>query len=93
MRVLEQSENHAEVAVENVTSVWLFVIPLFDPGDLQSLYVLQRLSPGVWGLASLTGAREGALNPSGTASYVNRAVAIYRHIVGIPTDQFPPASP
>ena len=46
MRVLDQGENHAEIAVENVTSVWLFVIPLFDPGDLQSLYILQRLSPG-----------------------------------------------
>ena len=93
MRVLEQGESHAAVEVENVTSVWLFVIPLFDPGDLQSLYTLQRLSAGDWGFASLTGAREGALNPSGTASYVNRAVAIYRHIVGIPTDQSPPASP
>ena len=93
MRVLEHSDDHAELVVENVTSVWMFVIPLFDPGDLQSLFIVRRLSPGVWGFASLSGAREGALNPSSTASYINRAVAIYRHIVGIPTDQDPPASP
>ncbi len=93
MRVLERGEDHAVIVVENVTSVWLFVIPLFDPGDLQSLYVLRRLSPGVWGFQSLTGAREGMLIPSSAASYVNRAVAIYRHIIGIPTDQNPPASP
>jgi hypothetical protein len=93
MRVLDHAEDHAELAVDNVTGVWLFVIPLFDPGDLQSLYIVQRLSPGVWGFASLTGAREGALNPGGSASYVNRAVAIFRHIVGIPTDQAPPAAP
>lgn len=93
MRVLDHDEDQAVITVENVTSVWLFVIPLFDPGDLQSLYIVQRLSPGVWGFTSLSGAREGALNPSGSASYVNRTVAIYRHFVGIPTDQPPPASP
>ncbi len=93
MRVLERGEDHVVIAIENVTSVWMFVIPLFDPGDLQSLYILRRLSPGVWGYQSLTGAREGVLNPSSAASYVNRAVAVYRHIVGIPTDQNPPASP
>jgi hypothetical protein len=26
------------------------------------------------------------------ASYINRAVAYYRHIAGIPTDQEPPAA-
>lgn len=93
MRVLEHDEDHAAITVENATSVWLFVIPLFDPGDLQSLYIVRRLSPGVWGFASLSGAREGVLNPGAAGSYVNRAVAIYRHIVGIPTDQDPPASP
>ena len=92
MRVLERGENHAVIQIENVTSVWLFVIPLFGPGDLQSLYILRRLSPGVWSYQSLTGAREAVLIPSETASYVNRAVAIYRHILGIPTDQDPPAS-
>ncbi len=93
MRVLERDDDHAVIAIENVTSVWMFVLPLFDPGDLQSLYIVRRLSPGVWGYQSLTGAREGVLNPSGGASYINRAVAIYRHIVGIPTDRNPPASP
>jgi len=29
---------------------------------------------------------------AGDASYINRAVAFYRHIAGIPSDQEPPAA-
>jgi hypothetical protein len=68
-----------------------FVLPLFAPGDLLATYVLEKLSPGVWGYYSLSDAREGVFGGRHEASYENRAVAIYRHMVGIPTDQEPPA--
>jgi hypothetical protein len=79
-KVQELSQDRMVIAIQNVTGVRLFLLTLFDPGDLQSLYILQRLSPGVWGFYSLTGVREVALTSSQPASYVNRAVAIYRHI-------------
>jgi hypothetical protein len=35
-----------------------------------------------------------SLLPAGNeASYINRAVAFYRYLTGIPTDMEPPASP
>ena len=69
------------LTVDNVTGVWLFLLRLFGPGDLQSLYVLERLGPGRWGYYSLTGVREGLLARRGDrASYVNRSMSIYRHI-------------
>jgi hypothetical protein len=84
-------QGRVEIAVENVTDVSLFLFPLFNPGDLHSLYIMQRLSPTVWGFYSLTGVRGGMLVSDQPASYINRAIAIYRHIVGTPTDQNPPA--
>jgi hypothetical protein len=39
-----------------------------------------------------TGGNASSLIAGHEASLVNRAVAIYRHLTGIPTDQEPPAS-
>jgi hypothetical protein len=33
-----------------------------------------------------------SLSTGGEAPYINRAVAFFRHIAGIPTDQEPPAA-
>lgn len=90
MRVREVGRDRFVIAVENASTVWLFLLPLFDPGDLRSLYFVERLSPGAWGFYSLSGFREGALSGGGKGSYINRAVALFRHFGGIPTDQDPP---
>jgi hypothetical protein len=92
-KVEEASSDRIILAIENVTEVWAYLLRLFGPGDLHSLYILRGLSPGVRGLYILTGARTGSLASSEPAYYVNRAVAIYRHIVGIPTDRDPPVRP
>jgi hypothetical protein len=92
-RVDVLDHDRVEIAIENVTDVSLFLLALFNPGDLHSRYILERLSPKVWGFYSLTGVRAGMLVSDQPASYINRAIAIYRHILGIPTDQDPPASP
>jgi hypothetical protein len=94
MRLTKLGPDRFVISVENVTGVWLFVLPLFAPGDLHSLYVLRQLSPGLWGYYGLSGIREGAAGLFGSdrASLINRAAAVYRHIAGIPTDQEPPAA-
>jgi hypothetical protein len=46
----------------------------------------------VWGYYGLWGIRAGALTSGHEASSVNRALAFYRHVAGIPTDQEPPAA-
>ena len=79
---------------ENVTAVRVLAMAIFGPGDLRTLYFFERSSPDAWGYYSLAG-----VDPVSTlaiqgreASYVNRAVAIFRHVAGLPTDQEPPAA-
>jgi hypothetical protein len=76
------------VSIENASDVSLFVFTLFHPRDLQSTYIFMKLAPGKWGYYNLSGAREGAgMIGDHEASYLNRAVAIYRHLVGVPSGQ------
>lgn len=94
MHLIAIGQEHLVIGVENVSSVSVFIFTAFDPGDLQSTYVFTRLGPNTWGYYSLSGAREGAaLLGSHGASYLNRAMAIYRHLTGLPGDQGPPAAP
>jgi hypothetical protein len=71
--------------------------PTFRPGDLQSIYFLDRESHGsndVWRYYSLvrTGRKASKLITGHEASSVNRAVAFYRYLAGIPTNMEPPAA-
>lgn len=92
MRVLEKRPDRLVVAVDNATPVRLLLLRLFAPGDLQSTFFLERLSGSdVWGYYGLWGIRTNALTSGHEGSSVNRAVAMFRHIAGIPTDQEPPA--
>ena len=92
MRVLERRPDRLVVTVANATPVRLVLLTLFAPGDLQSTFFLDRLpASGTWGYYGLWGIRTNALTSGHEASSVNRAVAMYRHIAGIPTDQEPPA--
>ena len=91
MKVTAVESNRLVVTIENVSAVSLFIFTLFDPGDLESTYIFEKLAPTKWGYYSLSGVREGAVAIGNhEASYLNRAAAIYRHLVGIPGDQEPP---
>jgi uncharacterized protein DUF6675 len=87
MRVVESGLDRFTINVENVSSVWVFVFPIFAPGDLVSTYIVERLSPTEWGYYSLSGARSSDVGRDQEASYANRALAIYRHILSVPFDR------
>ena len=95
MRLLEVRPERLVIQTENITSVRFWLLPLFEPGDVQAVYFLERLSPDVWGYYSLTstGGDPQLLRRGQEGSYINRAVALYRHFAGIPTDRDPPAAP
>lgn len=95
LQVRERSAERAVIASGNVTPVRRFLITLFPPGTLQSVVFIQHLSPRVWGLyiLSRTGGETSLLAEGHDASYINRAVALYRQIAGIRTDAEPPAAP
>ena len=93
-RVLALDRERLAVASENLTPVKMTVVTLFEPGALQTAYFVERRAPGVWSFYSLTRTRmASSLMPIGSdAPYINRAVAFYRLVAGIPTDQEPPAA-
>jgi hypothetical protein len=92
MRVIARTPDRVVVSVANASPVRAMLLTLFAPAELQTTYFLDRLGPDDWGYYGLSGATTGLLTGGHAASFINRAVAAYRHFVGIPTDQEPPAA-
>jgi hypothetical protein len=94
MRVTEASPDRIVFSVENVSAMRYVVITLFHPGDMQSIYFLDRESADVWRfyLITRTGERASGMVTGKPASSINRAVAFFRHYAGIATDRDPPAA-
>ena len=94
LHILEATAERLVFDVANVTVMRYMFLPLFHPGEMQSIYYLDRESDDVWryyGMAR-TGKNASSLTAGHEASWINRAVAFFRHVAGIPTDQEPPAS-
>lgn len=94
LRIRALSPRRMVFDVENAGTIKYLVIPLFDPGQAQSLCYLEQESSDVWKYYALlrTSGKAAALVPGHEASAINRAVAVYRRLAGIPGDQEPPAS-
>jgi hypothetical protein len=95
LHILKASPDRIVFATENITTMRYLLIPLFQPGELQSLYFLDRESPEVWRYYCLAriGKHASSLTAGHQASSINRAVAFYRRLAGIPLDKEPPAAP
>jgi hypothetical protein len=94
MHIAEASADRLVFDVENVTKLRYLLVTLFSPGEIQSIYFLDRESENVWRYYSMvrTGKNANRLVTGNESSAINRAVAFYRHMVGIPTAQEPPAA-
>jgi hypothetical protein len=94
MLVLTASPDRLVVETENVTTMRYLLLPVFPPGEMQSIYFLEREPDDVWRYYSIsrTGRNASWLTAGHEASSINRAVAFYRYLAGIPTDQEPPAA-
>ena|ERR1700722_16574529 len=94
MRVREINQSCLVIETENVTAVHWFALTLLKPGGLRAMYFIEERSRGIWSFYALTRIGEGSWLIGGhDRSYVNRVVALYRHIAGIPTDRDPPSAP
>ncbi len=94
MAVLERAADRVVLKVENSSPIRLFRVPLLAAGEQELVVFLERESESVWRFYSLTRTGEGVVAwraRERMPSYVNRAVAEYRHLAGIPTDHEPPA--
>jgi hypothetical protein len=94
MRILEASPDRVVVEIENASSIHYLLVTLFHPRELQSIYFFDRESPDTWRFYSIvrTAPPTTRLLTGNESSAINRAVAFYRHMVGIPTEQEPPAA-
>jgi len=84
MHIAEASADRLVAEVENVSTIRYLFLTLFHPGELED----------VWRYYSIvrTGTNANRLLTGNESSAVNRAVAFYRYIVGIPTDREPPVA-
>jgi hypothetical protein len=94
MHIAEASADRLVFDVENVSTIRYLFIPILNPGEMQSVYFLDRESDSVWRYYSIMriGQNANRLIAGNESSTINRAVAFYRYIVGIPTGQDPPAA-
>jgi hypothetical protein len=94
MHIAEASADRIVFDVQNVSVMRYFFVTLFHPGEMQSVYYLDRESDNIWRYYSIarTGRNASRLATGHAPSSINRAVAFYRSLVGIPTDQEPPAA-
>jgi len=90
IQVKQAGPSRLVIAIENVTPVRRFLIPFFEPGDLQSVHYLERKGLGVWSYYGLAWAGENVpVLRMPEASYANRALALYRHFPGSPEPEPP----
>src|SRR4029077_753476 len=94
LHVAKVSRDRLVIDVENVSTMRYLFIPIAHPGEMQAIYFLDRESNDVWRYYSMvrTGKMANQLIAANESSAINRAVAFYRYLVGIPTDQEPPAA-
>jgi hypothetical protein len=93
LSVRERTADRAVIGTENITPVRSYLITMFPAGTLETALFIQRISPDVWGVYLLSRSLPGTsmLAAGHEASYVNRAVALFRQVAGIRTDEEPPA--
>lgn len=94
MQIVRASNDHIEIKIDNVSAIRYLLVPVLHPGDPQSVYFLDRESGDNWHYYSIvrTGKSASRLLAVSESSAINRAVAAYRHIVGIPDTTEPPAA-
>ncbi len=92
MHIVEASPDRLVFEVENVSTMRYLFVPILHPSEMQLIYFLDRESDDVWRYYSIvrTGKYANRMIAGNGSSSVNRAVAFYRHMVGIPTDREPP---
>jgi hypothetical protein len=93
-RITGASADRVVLTTRNASAVRYFGVPLFQPGDIQSITFLDRDPKDVWRYyAVLRLPRQASLLTMGhDASLINRAVALFRYLAGIPADRDPPAA-
>jgi hypothetical protein len=94
MEIVSLSPERLVFRTENQAPVRYLGLPILAAGEIQAATFLERERGGVWRYYSVVRTGKGAslLTGGHEASIINRAVASFRHLAGIPADQEPPAA-
>jgi len=94
LRLLVDQPGRIVVETANVEAIKEWGLTIYGPEGLHTLYFLSERSPGVWAYYSITRVLPRSFLAEGhEKSYINRAVALYRHYVSLPTNAEPPSAP
>lgn len=94
LTVKQLSDTGLTVELVNEKAITKWLLPLFDAGEYEFLYFLNK-AKNKWYYYSLlrVGNKPNSWIKNHKDSYINRATAIFRHLAGLPTDLEPPAAP
>ena len=94
LTVRERSPERLVITTRNVNKGRAYLVPVLDPGGLEGFFMVEREAGSIWSYYSLT--RVHLLVPDAMApppkDHLNKAVALFRFLAGIPTDTEPPAA-
>ena len=94
LRLRQSRPGRIVVETSNVDTIKQLGITLYAANGLETWYFLERRSPDVWAYYSITRILPTSFLARGhEKSYINRAVALFRHYMRLPTDAEPPAAP
>jgi hypothetical protein len=94
LRLLEAQRGRVIVETSNVDPIKQWGITLYAANGLDTFYFLDERSLGVWAYYSITRVLPASfLTGEYEKSLINRAVALYRHYMRLPTDADPPPAP
>ncbi|MEZ5825136.1 MAG: hypothetical protein R3C97_10460 [Geminicoccaceae bacterium] len=92
--VEKRAENSIVMTFENITAGRVMGLTVLPAGSMRSLLAVEQSEAdgiAVFLLSGNSAELPGWMLP-GPESHINRAVAVYRHLVGIPSDREPPAA-
>jgi hypothetical protein len=94
LRLRQIQPGRVVVETSNVSAIKEWGVTIYAANGLDTWYFLNERSPGVWAYYSITRVIPASLFAEGhEKSYINRAVALYRHYMVLRTDTEPPAAP
>lgn len=94
LRVLERTPERLVVDIRNQRAVQPLAHPKISAGGYRHLFIFEQEANGVWRYFGMTGLRGsgGAVITWIRGSYLNRAIALFRYVSGVPMEKEPPAA-
>jgi hypothetical protein len=91
MTILERRADRLVVDIANASKVRLFLLTLFEPGDVRTALFVSRADDGTWNGYALSGFHPRSIAGllDNRQSHANRLIALYGHVAGSDENELP----